>query len=94
MTGDVAAIERVATELCKTKAEEGVVYFETRYAPAFLINDRVTDLPTLTLEQVVQAVNNGLKKGSELYGVTAKSILCCMRVPGHRSVSTDNGQAT
>ena len=83
MSGDAAAISRVAKELCLKKAAEGVVYFETRYAPAFLV-DNPDGTPSLTLEQVVRAVNKGLKEGSEENGVVARSILCCMRVPGHR----------
>lgn len=86
ITGDTNAIERVAKDLVKTKAAEGVVYFETRYAPAFLVNDK-DGVEKLTLEQVVNAVNKGLKEGSAEFGVVAKSILCCMRVPGHSKYS-------
>jgi len=78
ISGDAEAIERVARELCETKANEGVVYFETRYAPQFLTDG--ADNKKLTLEQVVQAVNKGLQEGSRLHGVTVKSILCCMRL--------------
>merc|ERR1719234_1404459 len=36
ISGDVEALRRVARDLCETKAREGVVYFETRYAPQLL----------------------------------------------------------
>ena len=84
MSGDAAAIERVVKELCAKKAAEGVVYFEARYSPALFIN-HPDGTPSLTLEQVVQVFDKGLKEGSEENGVVARSILCCLRKPGFRS---------
>lgn len=35
--GDLAAIERVAYELCEDQHNNGVVYFEGRYSPHLLL---------------------------------------------------------
>lgn len=74
---DLTAIRRVAMELCQDKAKEGVIYFETRYAPQLLLRSGATD----GLDAIVEAVNEGLKEGSETYNVTGRSILSCMRMP-------------
>ena len=88
VSGDAEALKRVARDLCEQKSKEGVVYFEARYAPPFLTTTPNGDA-ALTLEQVVDAVNAGLAEGSALFNITAKSILCCMRVPGFGRYSMD-----
>ncbi|MFB0616742.1 adenosine deaminase [Streptomyces sp. AGS-58] len=54
------ALVRVARECAEDLAEDGVVYAEVRYAPEQHL-DR-----GLTLEQVVQAVNEGFRQGERL----------------------------
>jgi len=79
VSGDAAALRRIARDLVETKSREGVIYFEVRYAPQYLRT--ATNGSSLTLDQVINAVNAGLAEGSTLFNVTAKSIFCCMRVP-------------
>jgi len=95
ISGDPEAIARVAYELCEDKKDEGVAYFETRYAPHLLMSSSCRS-PTpssfpplsssssanswdLSFDGVVEAVNSGLKAGESKFGVTARSILCCIR---------------
>lgn len=70
--GDVDAIERIAFELCENQARAGVVYFEGRYNPHGLSS------PAVSPAMVVEAMNRGLLKGEQQFGVKARSILCCI----------------
>ena len=68
LIGDLVAIERNAVDLCEKKAKEGCVYFEVKYAPHGLtVNylEKTSGRPKLTMEQVVKAVQAGLKKGEK-----------------------------
>ena len=70
----------MAYEFCEDSAKQGIIYSEVRYAPHFL-----TDDGKLTLEQVVEAINAGLEKGSKDFKIKVRSILCCMRhIPGKK----------
>ncbi|GMT26008.1 hypothetical protein PFISCL1PPCAC_17305, partial [Pristionchus fissidentatus] len=40
VTNDLDAMERIAYELCDDQAKQGVIYFEGRYSPHRLINDK------------------------------------------------------
>lgn len=68
-----AALERAAYEQAEDMASEGVVYFETRFAPVFLVRKG------LTLQQVVSAVLKGLERARKAFGVQGKLIICAMR---------------
>ncbi|GMT26007.1 hypothetical protein PFISCL1PPCAC_17304 [Pristionchus fissidentatus] len=72
ITNDLDAMERIAYELCEDQAKQGVVYFEARYAPHPLINDK----SSLTARQVVEAVSRGLRRGKTDFGVDSRQILC------------------
>ncbi|MFD6426959.1 adenosine deaminase [Streptomyces sp. NPDC060198] len=54
------ALHRVASECAQDLAEDGVVYAEVRYAP----EQHLT--AGLTLEEVVEAVNDGFREGERL----------------------------
>ncbi|WP_338672401.1 adenosine deaminase [Streptomyces sp. SCSIO 30461] len=54
------ALKRVATECAEDLAEDGVVYAEVRYAPEQHLE------AGLTLEQVVEAINEGFREGERL----------------------------
>jgi adenosine deaminase len=83
---DPEALERVAYELAWDNLNEGVRYFEVRFAPMLHVNDR------LSLEDVLVAVNKGLAKAkSEFNTQLEKSgddsppfeygmIVCAMRM--------------
>ncbi|XP_077990723.1 adenosine deaminase-like [Glandiceps talaboti] len=83
IVGDKEAIERIAYELCEDKAKNGVTYIEARYSPHLLANDNIVELGRtggdVSPRDVVMYVNEGLRKGSKDFGITVKSILCCMR---------------
>lgn len=66
-------LERIAYELCEIVAQENVKYFEVRFAPQFHTEKG------LSIDEVVQAVLTGLKRGEKDYNVKTGLILCCMR---------------
>jgi len=67
------ALERVAYEQVEDLADEGVVYFETRFAPVFHTKGG------LTHQQVVLAVLRGLERGRKKFGLRSGLIICAMR---------------
>jgi adenosine deaminase len=67
------ALERVAYEQVEDLKNDGVVYFETRFAPVF------HTAAGLTHEQIVAAVLKGLERGKKDFGVPSGLIICAMR---------------
>jgi adenosine deaminase len=67
------ALERVAYEEAADLSGDGVVYFETRFAPLFHTRKG------LTHQQVVSAVLKGLERGRREFGVRSGLIICAMR---------------
>jgi len=67
------ALERVAYEQAEDLSQDGVVYFETRFAPVFHTRKG------LTHQQVVSAVLKGLERGWKDFGVSSGLIICAMR---------------
>jgi len=67
------ALERAAYEAVEDLGNDGVVYFETRFAPVFHTQKG------LTHEQVVAAVLKGLDRGRKEFGVCSRLIICAMR---------------
>jgi len=67
------ALERAAYEQAEDLARDGVVYFETRFAPIFHTRKG------LTHQQVVAAVLKGLERGRKELGVHSGLIICAMR---------------
>ncbi len=67
------ALERVAYEQVEDLSNDGVVYFETRFAPVFHTEKG------LTHQQVVSAVLRGLERGRKAFGVSSGLIICAMR---------------
>ena len=67
------ALERVAYEQAEDLSKDGVVYFETRFAPIFHTKKG------LTHQQIVTAVLKGLERGRKDFGITSGLILCAMR---------------
>jgi len=67
------ALERVAYEQVEDLSQDGVVYFETRFAPVFHTKKG------LTHQQVVSAVLKGLERGRHDFGVSSGLIICAMR---------------
>ncbi|MGD0469165.1 MAG: adenosine deaminase [Terriglobales bacterium] len=67
------ALERVAYEQAEDLSEDGVVYFETRFAPIFHTQRG------LTHQQVVSAVLKGLERGRKDFGISSGLLICAMR---------------
>src|SRR5204862_6988280 len=67
------ALERVAYEQAEDLSRDGVVYFETRFAPVFHARKG------LTHQQVVSAVLKGLERGRKDFAVSSGLIICAMR---------------
>jgi adenosine deaminase len=67
------ALERVAYEQAEDLSKDGVVYYETRFAPIFHTTKG------LTHQQVVTAVLKGMARGREDFGVRSGLIICAMR---------------
>ena len=67
------ALERVAYEQAEDLSKDGVVYFETRFAPVFHTERG------LTHQQVVAAVLKGLTRGQKAFGIRSGLIICAMR---------------
>src|SRR6201982_2405103 len=67
------ALRRVAAECAEDLAADGIVYAEVRFAPE-LHTER-----GLSLDEVVQAVLDGFRIGSEGRGITVSALLTAMR---------------
>jgi adenosine deaminase len=67
------ALEQVAYEQAEDLSRDGVVYFETRFAPIFHTRKG------LTHQQVVSAVLKGLERGRKEFGISSGLIICAMR---------------
>ena len=92
-SGDLDAIERMSYEFCEYQSKEGVIYAEPRYCPHLLIphilddveflshNNSWTSDPShkISTNDVVEAVNRGLKRGQEDFGIVTRTILSCIR---------------
>jgi adenosine deaminase len=67
------ALTRVARECAEDLAADGVVYAEVRFAPELHTQQG------LTLDQVVHAVTEGFREGSEGRSITVYALLTAMR---------------
>ena len=70
---DADSIYRVTMEALEDLANDGVIYAELRFAP--LVHCENGLFPN----QVVDAVLNGIKDGTERYNILSGAILCAMR---------------
>ena len=73
VTQTEAALDRVAYEQAEDLSRDGVVYYETRFAPLFHTTKG------LTHQQVVAAVLKGMARGRRDFGVQSGLIICAMR---------------
>ena len=67
------SLERVAYEQAEDLSRDGVVYFESRFAPIFHTRNG------LSHQQIVSAVLKGLERGRKDFGVSSGLIICAMR---------------
>src|SRR3984893_9233376 len=67
------ALERAAYEQAEDLSRDGVIYFETRFAPVFHTRKG------LSHQQIVAAVLKGLERGRKDFGIASGLIICAMR---------------
>src|ERR1700737_1512094 len=67
------ALEQVAYEQAEDLSQDGVIYFETRFAPVFHTRKG------LSHQQIVSAVLKGLERGRKDFGIASGLIICAMR---------------
>lgn len=67
------SLARTAYELAEDLAEEGYIYAEIRFAPHLHIKGG------LKLEEVIEAVLEGLNRAMERYEITCNVLLCILR---------------
>jgi adenosine deaminase len=67
------ALTRVALECAEDLAADGVVYAEVRYAP------ELSTQGGLSLDEVVEAVCDGLAEGERRYGIAIRFLVTAMR---------------
>jgi adenosine deaminase len=67
------ALTRIAREFVEDLAADGIIYGEVRFAP------QLHTRRSLSLQEVVDAVHEGLQQGRQQYGVGTGLILCCLR---------------
>lgn len=84
VAGDRDAIARLAYEFCEDCSLNNIRYVEARYSPHLLANNEekpeyALQHGDLTPREVVQIVNDAVKRGSADFKVNVKTILCCMR---------------
>ena len=66
-------IERIAYEAAVDMHNNGINFYESRYAPFYSVNDELSPL------DVINAVNSGFKLAENEYGIESGLILCGMR---------------
>lgn len=67
------ALQRVAYEQAEDLSRDGIIYFETRFAPIFHTQKG------LTHQQIVSAVLKGLERARKDFGISSGLIICAMR---------------
>lgn len=83
LTGDVKAMERVAWEFCEDAVANGLLYVEARFCPHLLINPPAEG--EASADDILEAVLRGFAKGEKSFGLTVRTILCCIRGLPHFS---------
>jgi adenosine deaminase len=68
-----AHLVRIAQELVEDWAADGVIYGEVRFAP------QLHRRRGLALQEIVNAVHEGLQEGAQKHSVHTGLILCCLR---------------
>ena len=73
VTQTAEALERVSYEQAEDLSQDGVVYYETRFAPIFHTTQGLTN------QQVVSAVLKGMARARRDFGIQSGLIICAMR---------------
>jgi len=73
IAGNKEYLERIAFEIGEDQFKNNILYTELRYNPHILKGN------INTLDEVVEIINNGIKRATTKYGIYMNSILCCLR---------------
>lgn len=74
-------LARISREIVEDLAADGTIYGEIRFAPQLHLRNG------LTMQEVLNAVDEGLKQGERQTGMKTGLIVCCLRhEPGERSL--------
>jgi len=73
IAGNKEYLERIAYEICEDQYNNGVLYTEIRYNPHILMGQN------LSIDEVIQTINTGIKRGCSKYPIFVNCILCCLR---------------
>ncbi|MEG1256957.1 adenosine deaminase [Clostridium sp.] len=76
------SLERITYELLEDASKENVKYIEIRYAPTLHTEKG------LTLEEVIESVLTGIRRGKKDFDIHANLILSCLRHRGANSALT------
>mmetsp|Transcript_11399 Transcript_11399/g.18899 ORF Transcript_11399/g.18899 Transcript_11399/m.18899 type:complete len:427 (+) Transcript_11399:84-1364(+) len=77
--GNLQLIEDLAYDFVRRQAEQRVVYTEARYSPHLLAaGASLTGNDPVDARPVVDAVTQGLRRGSTDFGIVVNQILCCI----------------
>lgn len=68
-----SSIERIAFEAAEDMHNQGINYYESRYAPFYSVNENVSPI------DVIDAINSGFQQAENIYGIKSGLILCGMR---------------
>ena len=66
-------LERIAFEAAEIMHNDGIKFYETRFAPLYSTNK------DLNIKDVINAINSGLLEAKAKYGITSGIIVCGMR---------------
>ena len=73
IAGKKEYLERIAYEICEDQYNNGILYTEIRYNPHILMGNN------LSIDEVIQTINTGIKRGCSKYPIFVNCILCCLR---------------
>nr|ACO15684.1 Adenosine deaminase [Caligus clemensi] len=76
ISGDLAAIDRIAYEFSEDSFKRGVAYVESRFCPQLLLNKK--KYPTVSSEDILKAVLRGFKRAEQDFGIKIRTILACI----------------
>lgn len=76
--GDAASLRQVAADFVARQAAQGVSYTEVRYDPVRAAVSNYANV-SITLEQAVEAISDGLRQACAFHRVKVYSLLCAMR---------------
>lgn len=85
VTGNLDLLEILAYDFCQRQYQQNIVYTEVRYSPHLLAYGATTtttttteQYPTVSAQDVVLAITQGLRRGTAETGIIVNQILCAI----------------